>query len=203
MASAPASAERSLSTCPVPPEASGGGFHSLGAGLRLDYLEPLRSRPGRLQAVFGEQRVVDHLHLMGLDLATPRRAEGALPGRRCGVVDAGDERQAYPQSASLAARQSLEDLSAAVFDLLDLGQADHQWPAQALGEEEGQHPGAFPGFRLAAGEHQLRAGVAQVLGQCGQGVGAGRLFQHGQAFQAHAEIAAQRLGVRVAGVQHL
>lgn len=145
MASAPASAERSLSTCPVPPEvSSGGGFHSLGAGLRLDYLEPLRSRPGRLQAVFGEQWVVDHLHLMGLDLATPSRAEGALPGRRCGVVDAGDERQAYPQPASLPARQSLEDLGAAVFDLLDLGQADHQWPAQALGEEEGQHPGAFP-----------------------------------------------------------
>lgn len=127
MASAPASAERSLSTCPVPPEA-------------LAVAAFIRSAP--------------------------------------------------------------------VFALITLsrfgrGQADHQWPAQALGEEEGQHPGAFPGFRLAAGEHQLRARVAQVLGQCGQGVGAGRLFQHGQAFQAHAEIAAQRLGVRVAGVQHL
>ncbi|MNN58235.1 hypothetical protein D3C81_1732740 [compost metagenome] len=118
-----------------------------------------------MQGAFGEQRVVDDLHLMGLDEAATGRAEGALACHRGGVVDAGEERQAHLEPATLAARQGLEDLGAAVLDLFHFCESNHQRPAKTFSQQERQHAGAFAGFRLAAGEHQLRVGVVEVFGQ--------------------------------------
>ncbi|MNP52231.1 hypothetical protein D3C76_1466090 [compost metagenome] len=49
----------------------------------------------------------------------------------------------------------------------------------------------------------MRTGVAQIVAQYAQGIGALRLFQHVNVFQAHAQVGAQGRLLRVAGMQHL
>ncbi|MNN45168.1 hypothetical protein D3C81_1594880 [compost metagenome] len=139
-----------------------------------------------MQLGLGEQYIFHQLDVFGLDTAAAGRAEGALARCRGGVVDAGEEGQAYLETASLATGQGLQHLGHTVFYLFHLGQANHQRPAQAFGQQVGQQPRAFAGLRLTSSEYKLGAGLAQVVAQHRQGIGLLRLFQHHYLFKAHA-----------------
>ncbi|MCY1537636.1 hypothetical protein D9M68_731400 [compost metagenome] len=86
-----------------------------------------------MQLRFLDQRIFHQFHVMRIQHAAPRGAEGALPGRRRGVVDAGEERQAHLQASPLAAGQGLQHLGYAMLDFFHFGQSDHQRPTQAFG----------------------------------------------------------------------
>lgn len=140
---------------------------------------------------------------MGRQFPALCRAVGALAWLGRGVVYRGQERQTHLQAPPLAPWQGLQHMGDAAVDGLHLRQPDNQRPAQLLGEQERQHPRTFTGFGLAAGEHHLGAGLAQIFAEHRQGIAARRLFEHMQLGQAHAQVTAQGRFGNVAGVQHL
>ena len=133
-------------------------------------MPPAARRAGRLQLGLVEQYIFDQLYVLGFDATTARRAECALASGGCRIVDAGEEGQAHLQATTLATGQGLQHLGHAVVHLLHLRQAHHQGPAQAFGQQVGQHAGAFAGLRLAAGQHQLGATFLEEIPEGVQGV---------------------------------
>ncbi|GBH06924.1 WD40 repeat protein [Pseudomonas syringae pv. actinidiae] len=126
-----------------------------------------------------------------------------MPRRRCCVIHSGKKRQTNLEATALATWQCLQNQCDAITQRLDLRKPGHQRPTKPFGQQKRQHPRAFAGFRLAAGQHHLCAGVAYVICQRGQRVSTVGLFKHMQFAQAHTQIGAQCWLFRVAGVQHL